>query len=52
MTYQDQLIKSALDRLESAIVTHINYPCIHNAQKIAEAKHAIYELFKGVPNAK
>lgn len=46
MTYQDQLIKQAVDRLEIAIVTHLKQPCIHNAQKIAEAKHAIMELFK------
>ena len=46
MTYQDQLIKQAVDALESAISTHLKHPCIHNAQKIAEAKHAIMELFK------
>lgn len=46
MTYQDQLIKQAVDRLEIAIVTHLKQPCIHSAQKIAEAKHDIMELFK------
>lgn len=46
MTYQDQLIKNAVDALENAITQHLKNPCIHNAQKVAEAKHSIMELIK------
>lgn len=46
MTYQDQLIKSAVDVLENAIIQHLKNPCIYNAQKVAEAKHGITELIK------
>lgn len=46
MTYQDQLIKNAVDALEIAIRAHLSSPCIYNAQKIAEAKQSIMELIK------
>lgn len=46
MTYQDHLVKTAVDALESAIRAHLSNPCIYNAQKVAEAKQSIMELIK------
>lgn len=52
MTYQDQLIKQRIDELEQAIFKHMKRPCIHNAQSVANAKHAIHEIIKGATNAR
>lgn len=44
MTYQQTLIKKLTDELEKAIERNLKHPCIFNAQKVAEAKHAIMEF--------
>ena len=44
MTYQQELIKNLTDELEKSIERNLKHPCIFNAQKVSEAKHAIMEF--------
>lgn len=47
MTYQDELLKNLINAFEQAIITHSKYPCISNAQKLAQAKHDLHKFMRG-----